>query len=102
MRWVEDCKGKRALRVAVPTQYQICFFLSAEASLTRLSRICVGVQAAKPNTNAGLSFASMQKNDSAVGLTAISKVRRRIIENSSSRFSQATTFNPASGICKAK
>jgi len=32
-------------------------FVSADASLIRLSRICVGVQAANPNTNAGFSFA---------------------------------------------
>jgi hypothetical protein len=30
---------------------------SANASLIRLSRICVGVQAANPNTNAGFRFA---------------------------------------------
>jgi hypothetical protein len=36
-------------------------YLSADASLRRLSRICAGVQAANPKTNAGFSFASMQK-----------------------------------------
>src|SRR5262245_54238848 len=102
MRWVEDCKGKRALRVAVPTQYQILFFLRADASLTRLSRICVGVQAAKPNTNAGVSLAWMQKKHSGGGLTPISSVILLIAGNSSSRFNQATMFNPASGTCKVK
>src|SRR5262249_2923624 len=38
-------------------------YFNADASLIRPSRICVGVHAAKPKTNAGLSFASMQKND---------------------------------------
>src|SRR5438045_1277061 len=35
----------------------LLWFLSADASLIRLYRICVGVQAGNPNTNAGLSFA---------------------------------------------
>src|SRR5262249_12236888 len=76
--------------------------LSADASLTRLSLICVGVQAANPKTNAGFSFAWMQKNESGEGLTPISSVMRLIIVKSSSRFSQATMFNPASGTCKVK
>src|SRR5205823_11984743 len=42
--------------------------LSADASLTRLSRICVGVHAANPNTKAGFSFAWLQKNESGEGL----------------------------------
>jgi hypothetical protein len=33
------------------------FYLSKDASLARLSRICARVQAANPKINAGLSFA---------------------------------------------
>ena len=44
----------------------------------------------------------MQKNESAEGLTPISNVIRLIIGKSSSRFNQATMFNPASGTCKVK
>jgi hypothetical protein len=76
--------------------------LSADASLRRLSRICVGVQAAKPNTNAGFNFTWAQKNESVDGLTPISVVIRLILGKSSSCFNQATMFNPASGTCKVK
>jgi hypothetical protein len=45
----------------MPAVYETAFksplYLSEDASLRRLSRICAGVQAAKPKTNAGLSFA---------------------------------------------
>jgi hypothetical protein len=50
------------------------FYLSEDASLRRLSRICARVQTAKPKTNAGFSFAWMQKVDSGDGLTPISSV----------------------------
>jgi hypothetical protein len=50
----------------------------------------------------GFSLAWMQKNESVEGGTPISSVIRLIIGMSSSCFSQATTFNPASGICKVK
>src|SRR5215470_20042594 len=83
-------------------RYRIPAFPSADASLTRLSRICAGVQAAKPNTNAGFSFASMEKNESVDGLTPISVVIRLIIGKSSPHFNQATMFNPDSGTCKVK
>src|SRR6266540_463256 len=73
-----------------------------DASLRRLSRICARVQAAKPKTNAGFSFAWMQNDDSGDGLTPISRVTRLVIGKSSSRLSQATKFNPASGICRVK
>jgi hypothetical protein len=42
----------------------------------------------------------MQKKESADGLTPTSSVIRLIMGKSSSRFSQATMFNPASGTCK--
>src|SRR5262245_2661813 len=48
--------------------------LSEDASLSRLSLICARVQAAKPNTKAGFSFAWIQKNESVDGLTPISVI----------------------------
>ena len=78
------------------TAFKSPFYLSEDASLKRLSRVWAWVQAAKPKRNAGLSFALMQKVDSGTGLTPISWVTRLILGKSSSRFSQATKFNPAS------
>ena len=93
----EQAGSVAALMPAIyETAFKSPFYLSEDASLRRLSRICAGVQAAKPKTNAGFSFASMQKDDSGDGLTPISMVTRLIIGKSSSRFSQATKFNPAS------
>src|SRR5439155_21470144 len=59
-------------------------YLGADASLRRLSRICAGVQAAKPKTNAGLSLAWMQKNDSIIGLIPISARTRATLAKSAS------------------
>src|SRR6266566_8414719 len=72
--------------------------LSDVASLTKLSRICAGVQAAKPKTSAGFSLTWMQRDDSDDGLIPISAQTRATPAKSASRRSQATKCNPASGI----
>ena len=57
------------------------------------------VSGGESENDAGFSWAWMQ-NESVEGRTPISSVMRLIIGKSSSRFSHATMFNPASGICK--
>src|SRR4029450_2503079 len=76
--------------------------LSEDASLRRLSRICAGVEAAKPRINAGFSFAWMQKNDRGERLIPISRQIRPTLAKSASRRSQAMTSSPASGTSRMK
>jgi AraC-like DNA-binding protein len=86
----------------IPAQHSLPIYLSADASLRRPSRICAGVQAAKPKTYAGLSFASIQKNDSIVGLIPIWPPTRATLAKSASRRSHATRCSPVSGTSRMK
>jgi hypothetical protein len=79
-----NCSCYKALANRGGVVAAVAGYLSADASLSRLSRICAGVQAANPKTNAGFSFTAMQKKDNATGLIPISARTRATFAKSAS------------------